>query len=187
MRIKTSQSAPKLGVWEKFCFEYILVSTNIIMTRLITTFLLLTLFIASSWGQKVSVGDSLKIMTQVDSIFKLFVDPDFSEFEKISTTRIYCTMCFDKPDFKDDRYMLDRKLFFDSYLKDIGKSNLFNRATKKIDILFITDNNRWSDFSVFFTVYQKDELANGHEGGQLGLYFKRHNSNFKFSGIETIP
>lgn len=126
-------------------------------------------------------------MIQVDSVFKVFADQNFSEFEKISTNKIYCTMCFDRPDSKDDHYMLDRRSFFDHYLENIGKSDVFNRATRKINIILVADNNRWSDISVFFTVYQRDELAPRHEGAQLGFYFKRENGGFKFSGIDTVP
>lgn len=157
------------------------------MTRILATFFFSTLFISISWGQKITATDSLKVMTEVDKIFKVFSSPKLSEFEQISTERIYCIMCFDRPKSKDNPYMLNRKLFFDNYLQDIGKSDIFIRATKKFEVVLVADNNRWSDISVFFTVYQKDELAVGHEGAQLGFYFKKEKDEFKFSGIETIP
>lgn len=83
--------------------------------------------------------------------------------------------------------MIDRKSFFDTHWENIRKSEAFKRATRKTDMILLADNDQWSDISVFFTVYLKDELAAGHEGAQLGFYFKRENGTFKFSGIDTIP
>jgi hypothetical protein len=51
----------------------------------------------------------------------------------------------------------------------------------------VKENNHRTGITVFFTIYKKDELAPGHEGGQLGMYFKKVNNVYKFAGIETIP
>lgn len=153
----------------------------------ITILTILFLLTSISWGQNISAKDSLKLMKQVDTLFDLFENPDFTSFEKISTEKIYCIICFDRPDFEEEQYMLDRKDFFDNYLSKVAQFENFNRATKSKDIMLMKEDNHRTDISVFFTIYQQDELALGHEGGQFGIYFKNENGEFKFAGMETVP
>ncbi len=83
--------------------------------------------------------------------------------------------------------MIERKRFFDNHLKHIGQSDDFNRAIKSTEIILLEEKDHRSDITVLFTIYKKDELAPGHEGGQLGMYFKKVKNVYKFAGIETIP
>lgn len=140
-----------------------------------------------SFGQKVNQRDSLMIMSQVKAVFKLFSNPVLSDFERLSTNKIYCIICSDKPDTSEEPYIYDKRIFFDKYLKKVGQSDYFNRAMKSSDIIIVEENDRRTDIIVLFTVYKKNELALGHEGGQLGMYFKKVNNVYKFAGLETIP
>lgn len=148
---------------------------------------ILFLLTSPSWSQTISISDSLEIRNKVHTVFELFENPDFSEFEKISTEKIYCIICFNRPDLIDEPFMLDRKEFFDNHLKEINKSDHFIRAKKSKKIILIKDNDHRTDITVFFTIYEEDELYPGHEGGQLGIFFKKVNGDYKFAGIETIP
>lgn len=147
----------------------------------------LFLWTSISWGQNISEKDSLEIMKKVNTVFDLFEKPDFKHFKKISAEKIYCIICFDRPDFKEEPNMLDRKEFFDDYLNQIKQSPNFIRATKSKNIILIRENDHRNNITVFFTIFQQDELAPGHEGGQFGIYFKKVNREFKFAGMETVP
>lgn len=157
------------------------------MTRQLTILTIFLFFTSLTFGQRVSKKDSLLIMIKVKSVFNVIKNPVFSEFEKLSTEKIYCIICFAKPDFTDTPYMLERRKFYDNHLKEFGQSNSFSRALKSTDIIIIKNNDHRTDVTVLFTIYQRGELAPGHEGGQLGMYFKKVNNVYKFAGIETIP
>ncbi len=157
------------------------------MKRDLAILFVLFFWTSFSWGQTVAKSDSIEIMSKVKTVFTLFEKPNFRDFEKISTEKIYCINCFDKHDFREDSYMIDRKEFFEKELKKINQTEYFSRAKKANEIMLTKENDCRTDITVFFTTYKKDELAPGHEGGQLGIYFKKVNGEYKFAGLETIP
>ena len=153
------------------------------------TFLLI-IFIAwttISFGQEIEKADSIKIIESLERIFENFSNPDYEKFELISSSEIYCIFCDGKENSDIGPNMIDRKEFFDKYLKNINGYEFWKRAKKKNDLILINENNKWSDITIFITIWEKDEIENGHEGGQLVLYFKRRNEEFIFSGFETMP
>lgn len=86
--------------------------------------------------------------------------------------------------------MIGRKEFFNNHLNSIRQSDYFIRATKSNDIIIEDtsgDISLRADVIVLFTIYNRNELAPGHEGGQFGLYLKKNKNGYKFSGLETIP
>ena len=157
------------------------------MTKHLTILTTFLFFTSLSFGQRVSETDSLLIMAKVKSVFSVIKNPVFNEFEKLSTEKIYCTICFGKPNFTNAPYILERRKFYDKHLKKLSQSNNFNRAIKSTDIILIKGNDHRTDITVLFTIYQRGELALEHEGGQLGLYFKKVSNEYKFAGIEIIP
>lgn len=157
------------------------------MKRHLTILTTLLTLSSLSWGQTITPKDSLVIMANVETVFNLFENPDYKDFEKKSTEKIYCIICFDRPILNDEPYMLDRKEFFDNHLTEIKKCDSFIRATKSKDVRLIKEINQSTDITVFFTIYKKDELAPGHEGGQFGIYFKKIKGEYKFAGMETMP
>ncbi|PSL03410.1 hypothetical protein [Cecembia rubra] len=155
--------------------------------RQIMTTATLLLLTSNIWGQSVAEVDSLKLMKKVKNIFKLFNQPNYSDFKKISTDEIYCIICSDQQKSVEEPYIFSRKSFFDNHLTSINSSDNFIRATKSSTVKLIKENAKMTDITVLFTIYQRDELAPGHEGGQLGIYFKKVKDDYKFAGIETIP
>ena len=158
----------------------------IIMTRRLTILITFLFFTSLSFGQRVSETDSLLIISKVKSVFNVFRKPNFSEFKKLSTERIYCIICLDKPEFRDAPNM-ERRRFYNHHLKEIGQCDGFTRAMKSTEVILVNEIGDRTGITVLFTIYKKDELAPGHEGGQLGMYFKKVNNVYKFAGIETIP
>jgi len=151
-------------------------------------FLLTPLLLSSSfsWGQPIKNRDSIEVMKAVDVLFELFEKPDLNALEKISTDKIYCLICSDLAEFNGD-YLIDRKDFFENHLNKIRHSDSFKLATKSKDIVLHNTDKPDTDIIVFITVYQANEIAPGHEGGQLGIHLKKVNGKFKFAGMETIP
>ena len=154
-----------------------------------TILTLLLIWTLVTVGQPIDKSDSLKIMVTVDTIFQVLKTADFGTFDKIATKTVYCSPCFARPD-RNHPYMLDSKDFFDNHLTAIKQADYFIRATKSHDIILentSSDIYNRSDIIVLFTIYKRDELAPGHEGGQFGLYLKKDNNTYKFSGLETLP
>lgn len=140
-----------------------------------------------SFGQHLDAKDSLALMSQVKAVFELFKNPVLSDFEKSSTEEIYCIPCDEGPDTSEDPYMYDRRAFFDNHMKELGRSGWFNRAMHAPEVILVEQHDPRTDILVLFTVYKEGELAPVHEGGQLGLHFKKVNNAYKFAGIETTP
>lgn len=126
-------------------------------------------------------------MLAVDNVFKVFKQPQFIAFKEFSTAKLYCIICFKQPGLRKNSYVLKSKQFFDKHLVAISKSDDFIRASKAKDIKLISYNSKRAEIIVLFTIYQKDELAPGHEGAQFGMHFRKIGDFYKFSGIETIP
>ncbi len=67
---------------------------------------------------------------------------------------------------------------------------MFTRAfnTREISIEDTSQDiyNR-AELIIHFTIYETNELTQGHEGGSLGIYLKKEDGKLKFSGLETIP
>ena len=139
-----------------------------------------------SLGQTLSPKDSIDVMAKVDTVFRLFRNPDYKAFERNSTEKIYCISCFGEYDDRDEPYILDRNVFFRRHLKAISKDNAFIRASKSRNIR-LSDRNDQSTIMVLFTIYSQNELDSGHEDEQLGIHFRKINGDYKFAGIETIP
>ncbi|BAO76391.1 hypothetical protein WPG_2161 [Winogradskyella sp. PG-2] len=83
--------------------------------------------------------------------------------------------------------MTDRKHFFENFIEKINKFESFKKAKTSSELIIINENNKQSDITAYLTTWEKGELAENHEGEQLGIYLKKINGELKFAGIETIP
>jgi hypothetical protein len=153
---------------------------------LLLTFLYLSL-ISTTYGQSVSKTDSLKVMAAVNKVFLSVENTDFSQFKKIATTKLYCYTCEGAADSKLGPYVVSRNDFMKHYLPAIKSSEYWQRAKQSDEVVLVQENKSRSDITVFITTWKEGEYAIGHEGAQLGLYFKKVNGKFRFSGMETIP
>ena len=143
-------------------------------------------------GQKYNTIDSIenpKVVSLLKELFRYIDDNDVDSLRQLSSEDMYCILCFDKPDMKGIPYMSTKESFYNLHYKELKKTHLFELAKKSKEIIVTShfDELNRSSIIVLFTIYEKDELALGHEGGQLGLYFKVEKGELKFSGIETIP
>lgn len=151
---------------------------------IIACFLLSSQF---SFGQTVSTSDSLQIRTALQKVFKNFENPNYTEFQKIAATEIWCLICDSGQPPKPASQKLSSKDFYVNNLKHIASSTEWKRARKATDTRLHRENNSPTNITVFITLWKPDELAVGHEGAELGIHFKKEDGVFKFSGIETIP
>lgn len=140
-----------------------------------------------SFGQSVEKTDSLKIIKAIEKVFANFSNPDYQKFIEISTTEIYCIYCNEKLNSDVEPYMVERKKFFDKYLQKISNSEIWIRIKKLDGLLLLKASNKLSEITALITIWKENEIAKGHEGGQIGLYFKKIDDEFKFAGFETIP
>jgi len=157
------------------------------MKKQLTILTLLITFALFANGQSIIYSDSLIIIKSIDQAFKTFESGDFKEFKKISTTEICCMICEGTLDSQLGPYIVKQDKFFNKYLDSIKNFESWKRAKKSKELILVQENKSRSDISAFFTTWKKNEFAEGHEGAQLGIYFKKINGEFKFAGIETIP
>lgn len=141
----------------------------------------------SCLGQRVSSNDSLKIILLAEKVFKILDSKNKIEFGRLATRKFYCILCDGTVNSKYGPYIIKRENFIDTYLPSILMLESYQRAKVSKKYILIPENDYRSDVTLLITVWQKDEIAKGHEGGQFGLYFKRKGDNFKFAGVETIP
>lgn len=154
------------------------------MKKLIFIFLFVNTY---CFGQNISSKDSLNIKNTIKKVILNFEKPNYKEFKKISTLEIYCIICNGTLKSKLDPYVIYRNDFYKNHLTVIKESKSWAKAITTKEIKFVYENNKRSDITIYLTTWKKNELSKGHEGAQLGLYFKKINNEFKFSGIETIP
>ena len=157
------------------------------MKRQLTILTFLITFVLFANGQSIIYSDSLNIIKSIDQVFKTFESGDFKEFKEISTTEIYCILCEGTLDSKLGPYIIKQDDFYNKYLNSIKNFESWKRAKNSKELILVQENNSRSDITAYITTWKKNEYAEGHEGAQLGIYFKKINGEFKFAGIETIP
>ncbi|UII20470.1 hypothetical protein [Fulvivirga ligni] len=154
-----------------------------------TTKILIILLSTSTYlfGQNITRSDTLEVVQTYESLFSAIETNDHESLMEISTDQIYCIICFDSSDFSESPYMIEKEDFFENHLSSVRNSEAYQRATKSERIILINENGHRSDITALWTIYDRNELAPGHEGGQFGMYFKKKGEKFKFAGMETIP
>lgn len=137
----------------------------------------------STSAQSLSKTDSLQISNAIEQLFRVIAKPNYQQFKSIAASKIRCGICGTDQSSK----ALSKKTFFDQHLKTLGQNETWQRAARKINPKYLLENQTYSDISVFFQTYQPAEIAKGHEGAQLGVWFKREKGQLKFAGLESIP
>lgn len=157
--------------------------------KILILFLLITLP-SLSYGRSVSESDSLKVAKVLEKLFKSFETSNYEEFKSISTSKIFCGICERKSPATADSYLMKRKPFFNEFQKESRNSDTWIRVLKSDEIIYFqepTANCKYSDITVLFATWKRDEAEIGHEGAQLGILFKNIDGEFKFAGFEHIP
>lgn len=157
------------------------------MKKTIKILTILLLSSTSLFGQKVPSTDSLKITEAYKALFIAIESNDIETLVNISTDKIYCIICSNLTDFSKSPYMYDKKDFLENHLEKIKNSEAYQRATRSKELILVKENHYRTGITAFWTIYKRDELAPGHEGGQFGIYFKKINGEYKFAGMETVP
>ncbi|MEI6574829.1 MAG: hypothetical protein WCO63_01475 [Bacteroidota bacterium] len=141
-------------------------------------------------GQSVSSIDSLKIVMATEKVFQVFKHPNMKDFRNISSTNVYCLICEEFKNSRQDSVIIDRDVFFSFYLDKINSSDFWKRASVSKERHILKEsvyNQQYADYLVLITIWKENEYAQGHEGAQLGISFKKEGREFKFAGLETIP
>jgi hypothetical protein len=160
------------------------------MVRSIIIFSLILIMTLVSTGQSISEQDSLQIALEMQEILKGSATKEFHEFKMISARKISCLICEKGNMSKSEPFLFNRKDFFYKHLNKIINYEIWKRAQNSNEIIYFKEpsvNERYSDITVLITIWKENEYAVGHEGSQLGLYFKEINGKYRFAGLETIP
>lgn len=153
------------------------------MKHILPLIFLCSLNCITAAAQQLSRQDSLKVLRAVDALFQAIEKSDRAAFGRIAADSIRCAVC----ELPEQHQALCKEQFFNQQLKIIRAQTAWKRATKRNKQLMVVENQPYSDVSVFFQIYAPGEIAAGHEGAQLGLWFKKQKQDYQFTGIETIP
>ena len=136
-------------------------------------------------GQEISFSDSLEIRQLNQELFDAIYLLDRKSVMEMSAPKIYCTVCTNTTDFSKKPYMIDKNEFISQHLITIRDSEFFKRAKMSSKLNLVREES--GEIVALWRILKPNEIAPGHEGGQLGIYFKKLNGSYSFSGIETIP
>jgi hypothetical protein len=150
----------------------------------ILIFLLICTFLSN--GQSVSYSDSLKISVVLDQVLKSLKEASLTDFQKFSTDELYCSLCTINQSPQPVTTFIAREVFYNDFEQNIKKSKVWKRYIESKHISFFKEpiaNKRFSDITVYYSIIGINES----ESGQIGLFFKKINEEYKFAGIEAIP
>lgn len=139
------------------------------------------------FGQNISTKDSLKIHKAIKKVILNFEKPNYKEFEKTTTLEVYCIICEGTLNSKLDPYVIYREDFYKKHLLSIRDSKKWQKVVASKEVKLVVANNKRANIIAYITTWKKNEWKKGHEGEQVGIYFKKIGTEFKFAGIETIP
>ncbi|RQP19906.1 MAG: hypothetical protein EAS52_00870 [Parapedobacter sp.] len=159
------------------------------MTKIIVT-IVLFLTVKVTFGQSYRSLENEEIVEKLTALFDLKPE-DAKSSGYLFASHIFCLLCeVERPFTRVRPYDLEHEEFVTKFWADVLSSGWLQRAQVS-DRVFIqetfNDPVERSDYIVFFTTHKKDEVAKGHDGAQLGIYFKREDGVLKISGFETIP
>jgi hypothetical protein len=159
------------------------------MTKII---LMISLLLAAkiSFGQSYRSLENKEIVQKLTTLFDLKPE-EAKNSSYLFASYIYCMLCeVERPFTRARPYDLEHEEFVTKFLADVLSSGWLQKAQISGQVFIQEtphDPVKRSDYIVFFTTHKKDEVAKGHEGAQLGIYFKREDDMLKISGFETIP
>jgi hypothetical protein len=159
------------------------------MKKIILTIILL-ITVKIGFGQSYRSLENKEIVQKLTTLFDLKPEEATSKGH-LFASHIYCMLCeIERPFTRARPYDLENEEFVTKFLADVLSSGWLQKAQVS-DQVFIhetpDDPVKRSDYIVFFTTHKKDEVAKGHDGAQLGVYYKREEGVLKISGFETIP
>lgn len=111
------------------------------MKKVIKIIIILLLCSTSVLGQKVSSSDSIEVIKTLEAFFVAVKSDDMETLINISTNKIYCLICSDAVDLSKSPYIFDKKVFLTNYLPKIKNSELFQRATKSVELILVKEDS----------------------------------------------
>jgi len=134
----------------------------------------------------VSAQESKKLQSaekQLEELIQLIEKGDIDAVLQRTTDSLYCSLCFDAP---TDTYRIAKGEFFSQHFSNIFTQDLLERI-KRGKRITVEEKSPHHDILILYSIYARDELAPGHEGGQFGFWLKEDNGIFLLAGVETIP
>lgn len=159
------------------------------LTKYLSLFFLIGLHLAY-YGQKKQVNQPLQIKAEVftQKIIHLITEKNYTALNKLTTKKVYCSLCFDEAPEKS--YFMGKDLFYKKHVSTIFNKELLKRLNRN-ETEFSYDGTdpgfKDRDYIVLYTTYRPNEFGDGHEGAQFVFWLKEEKGNFKLSGVETIP
>ena len=144
--------------------------------------ILLSIFPSVIYAQE----ETIKVDEKMTELLTLIDHKDMDGLIAISTKKMYCLLCFEKPKNKKEPYLMNKNRFYKKHFNKVFNDENLKRIKRGKKII-LTEKSEYYDYIVLFTTYKRNELSEGHEGVQFGFWFKEVKGELKFAGIETIP
>jgi len=134
---------------------------------------------------KTENSNNQRIEKFAKKIIQLIENKDVEKLAKLTSNNIYCYLCFDKTPKK--KPFIKRETFYRNHFNQIFDTNLVNRLKRNKRDLIKGSSSDYGDWGISYIIHRKDEWADGHEGTQFIFWMIEDNSEFKISGIESLP
>jgi hypothetical protein len=161
-------------------------------TRSVFFTILFALICSSFRAQKLSQGDSIKLVSTWNKTVEFLRTKDTVNLGAICLDSIDCKLC----GFRDDTITDTNKpltLFFKSGLDKLNSNQklwkIINSKSPKIILSGYIDKNGNGEciYSIAYLFWKPNELGKKHEGGQVLFDYVLRKSDFKLFSISTLP
>ena len=158
------------------------------MKFLYNFFILLFTLISSTsiYSQSLKKSNERELFKIIKKTINDLEKKDIKELSKNSTEKIYCLLCFNKIS-NNKKPEIHKKEFYEKKFQSIFDKKTLQKINQNSERIIIEQNSEFSNYIVLFTIYKANEISRGHEGSQLGIWFKNKNGKFLISGFEIIP
>jgi hypothetical protein len=154
--------------------------------------ILFALICSSFWAQKLSQGDSIKLISTWNKTVEFLRTKDTTKLRIFCLDSIDCKIC----GFRDDTITDTNKpltFFFKSGLDKLNSNHklwkIINTESPKIVVSGYIDKNgdRMRIYSIAYLFWKPYELGKKHEGGEVLFDFVLRKDDFRLFSISTIP
>jgi len=140
----------------------------------------------SCQAQETKQTEEKQILAFADSVVKWIEKKDIKTLQSRTGKLIDCYACSEEFTKNYEGYKLPAADFYKEEFKRLFGADLLTRL-KRNKTIYVKQPEEKNLHVVYYTIFNKDEAAPGHEGGQFGIWVTKENGQYKIYGFDTIP